>query len=161
MRVILDTIYKSCGLVAGVFLVAILLLIVAQVISRLLLIPIAGADEFAAYCLTATTFFALAPTMRSGVHVRVSLLTQSLPSRAQRWVEIWAYGTGLLLSLYLTYACLDFVLTSSRMNTIANGMVAVPLWIPQLSMPIGAAVFSVSLLDGLITVIRGQTTKTS
>lgn len=127
-----------------------------QVGTRLALTSVPGTDQIAAYCLTAMTFLALAPTLQAGIHVRVTLLSQNFSRGAQRILEVWAFGTGLLLSLYLTFACLDLVLTSITTNAVSHGMVRIVLWVPQLSMPIGAAALAVAFTDGLICAVRNK-----
>ena len=54
-------------------------------------------------------------------------------------------------------AALRFVHESYAFNDIANGMIAMPLWIPQLSFAAGAILLLVAVVDDLVTVIRGAT----
>jgi TRAP-type C4-dicarboxylate transport system permease small subunit len=49
----------------------------------------------------------------------------------------------------------NFVLDSWRFDEVAQGMLAVPLWIPQLSMAIGMALFALMMLDRLLRVTLG------
>ena len=46
---------------------------------------------------------------------------------------------------------------SYAFNDIANGMIAMPLWIPQLSFAVGAILLEIAMIDELISVLRGGT----
>ena len=39
---------------------------------------------------------------------------------------------------------------------MAQGLLRVPIWIPQLSLPIGIAIFFIAVLDELATVLRRE-----
>jgi TRAP-type C4-dicarboxylate transport system permease small subunit len=43
-----------------------------------------------------------------------------------------------------------------RFGEMANGLIAIPLWIPQLSLPIGACLLAVAVVDELVLVLRGS-----
>jgi hypothetical protein len=46
---------------------------------------------------------------------------------------------------------------SIAFNDLSPGIVPVPIWIPQLTMALGLIVFSIAMIDELVTVIRGRT----
>ncbi|MGD9846566.1 MAG: hypothetical protein AB7U47_14400, partial [Variibacter sp.] len=48
------------------------------------------------------------------------------------------------------------VIDSYTFNDVSTGMVPIPLWIPQLTMPLGAALFVVALLHEFVLVLRGE-----
>ena len=74
MRRLLDAVYRGCGAAAAIATLAIAVLVVAQVGGRLAGVLVAGADDLAGYALTASSFLALAHTLRSGGHIRMTLL---------------------------------------------------------------------------------------
>ena len=47
------------------------------------------------------------------------------------------------------------MLFSYEIEDLAQGPLPVPLWIPKLSMPIGAGILLIAILDELATVLRG------
>lgn len=66
MTRILDQIYRAAGVLAAVFLVLIALFVLAQVVlGRRGGQAVPSADEFAGYCLSASSFLALAYTLRT------------------------------------------------------------------------------------------------
>ena len=76
VRPALDGLYRLSAGLAAFCLAAIAALVVIQVTGRLLGILVPGADDLAGYALMASTFLALASTLRAGVHIRVTLLVR-------------------------------------------------------------------------------------
>ena len=56
---------------------------------------------------------------------------------------------------YLAWWAARFTLESYQFNDMAGGMVAIPIWIPQLSFVIGSFVFVLAVVDELFIVLRG------
>ena len=79
MRALLDGLYRLCGILAGIFLVLIAVIILAQIGSRELNISLPSTDDLAGFTMAASAFLGLAPTLRSGAHIRVTLLIGFLP----------------------------------------------------------------------------------
>lgn len=98
MRRVLDTLYRAAGGLAALFILAIVVLVFAQVGLNLadkitvgltgkgLGVTIPSYADFTGFFLAAASFLALAYTLRAGGHIRVSLVTQALGSAAAtRW----------------------------------------------------------------------------
>lgn len=155
MRRALSAFYLGCGWLAGAFLLAIALMVLAQVGGRLFgeLVPLA--DEFGGFCLAATSFLALAPTFRAGGHVRVSLLLQHLAPRIRWLAELWCLAAATLLAGYFTYYLAEMVWESFLFADVGQGIVPTPLWIPQTGMALGMAALALALIESLIEVARG------
>ena len=56
----------------------------------------------------------------------------------------------------MVYAVTRFVYESWKFNEVAQGMIKVPIWIPQLGFVVGVAIFFVAILDELVVVLRRQ-----
>ena len=70
----LDFIYTASGVVAALFLIAILSLIVIQMLARWTGEVFPGAPDYAGYSMAAASFFAFAHALNRGSHIRVSIL---------------------------------------------------------------------------------------
>ena len=151
----LDALYLTSGYLAAFFLAAIALSIVAQVVGRYFRF-IVDATEIAGFCLAASTFLGLAYTLRSGSHIRVTLLIRNAEGRARRWVELWCIGCAALAMLYFSYWALDFVYFSWSIGERSPGLMAVPFWIPRLGMALGLVLLTIALIDEFVAVMRGQ-----
>jgi TRAP-type C4-dicarboxylate transport system permease small subunit len=155
IRRTLDTLYDAAGAVAAVFLMAILVIIVAQIVTRLMGVPFPGATDYAGYCMAAASFFALAHTFRHGAHIRVELVLQGLSPRP-RWIaEIAALAVASGLAWFFAWYAVKAVQISRLIHDISQGQDATPLWIPQLAMAAGTILFAIALTDRLVTVLLG------
>jgi TRAP-type C4-dicarboxylate transport system permease small subunit len=169
MRRSLDFLYRLSGALAASFLVGICLVVVLQVGANIvdtvfrqvrgeplgLVVP--SYAEFTGFLLVAVIFLALASSLRAGSHIRVSLVINRFGPRTRRWIELWCTASGAALAVYFAVFSIDMVLDSIAFNDVSPGIVAVPIWIPQSTMALGLIVFSIAMIDELVTVIRGRT----
>lgn len=169
MRTALDALYRLAGALAAAALVAIAILVSIQVIGRLidgarqfvgldpygLLVP--SLAEIAGFLLVAASFLALSSTLRHGVHIRVNILLQHIPSGPARALEIWVLGVAVVLVGYFAWNAALLTLDSYKYNEVSFGIIPVPLWIPQTVMTLGLGVFCVALVDDLVCALTGRT----
>lgn len=156
MRKLLDNLYLGSGMLAGLFIVLITLMILAQIVGRWFNIIIPSTEDFAGFFLAATTFFALAYTFKSGGHIRVTILVHMLKGGLQRASLIFALSVLIAIIAYGTYYTGAFVYESWSFKEVSQGYIPVPLWIPQLSMLLGLAIFLIALVDDLVQVLSGK-----
>jgi len=156
MRRALDFLYTASGALAAVCLAAICALMLAQALGRTAGILVRGADDIVAWLTAACAFFALGHTFRRGELVRVGLWLEMLGARARWWMEVLALSVTLAFAGYMAWAVALFVLESWRFNEMAQGLVKIPIWIPQLSLVVGTVVFFVAVADELAAVLRGD-----
>ncbi len=162
MRRTLDTLYAVAGAVAGLLIAAICLLISAQIVLNgmgrvapgLLPSTIPSYADFSGFMLAGATFLALAPTLRHGGHVRVTLVTRRLPPGRRAAAEALVLAVALGAILYALWFMIGLVGDSRRYGDVSSGMVPIPLWIPQAVTAAGMALLAVALLDTLVQVVR-------
>jgi TRAP-type C4-dicarboxylate transport system permease small subunit len=153
MRSFLDGLYAAARIAACLSMVSILMLVVAQLASRLFGFVAPGVDEYAGYTLVATIFLALGPALKAGAHIRVLLLVQALPPRLAWFCELGSLAVGLGLSAYFAYWSGYAVVESYQFNEVGQGMVKTPLWIPQLSMAVGLAILVIAFIDNFLIAL--------
>ncbi|SHK22774.1 TRAP-type C4-dicarboxylate transport system, small permease component [Roseomonas rosea] len=150
----LDALYAGGAVLAALSLFGIFLVMVAQMGLRFLGMHFPGSDDISAYLCVATTFLALALTFRRGELIRVGLLIEHVPPGARRGMEILALSLAAVACAYAIWWMVDDVLFSLEIEDVAQGELPIPLWIPKLTMPIGAGLLLVAVLDELVTVLR-------
>ena len=155
MRAALGFLYKVSGHLAGFFLVAIAALSLMQIGGRLAGFAAHSYDEFAGYCMAASSFLGLAYTLRSNGHIRMTLLLHHIRARPRRVLEIACLAAATLLVGFFTWFAGDMVWFSYTTHDVSQGLVPVPLWLPQSGMALGLAVLLLALLDDLIVALRG------
>ncbi|MFK7869738.1 MAG: TRAP transporter small permease [Roseobacter sp.] len=153
LRKFLDFLYAASGVAAALCLVAILLLIVAQMVARWTGEIFPGAPNYAGYAMAAASFFALANALNRGAHIRVSILLNAVGASLRRILEVWCFVIGAAVMWYFTYYAYWFVYWSWKFNEVSQGQDAVSLWIPQSVMVIGGALMAIALTDNLFHVI--------
>ena len=152
VRAFLDGLYRLGGAISGLFLIAILLLILVQMIARWTGEVFPGAPDYAGYCMASASFFAFAYALNNGAHIRVSIVLNML-GKARRLGEIWCFSIGTALSSYFSYYAIKTTYWSWKLNDISQGQDALPIWIPQLPMAFGATLLAICFWDNLISLI--------
>ena len=153
VRFLLDRLYITSGVLAALCLIAILLLIVAQMVARWTGEIFPGAPSYAGYFMAAASFLALANGLNRGAHIRVSLLLNAVPKGIRRLLEVWCFGLGAVIMCYFTYQAYWFTYWSWKFHEVSQAQDATALWIPQSVMVIGGGILSLALIDHLIAVI--------
>lgn len=151
---VLDGLYLAGGVLASLFLIAILVLIVIQMVSRWTGYGqyFSGAPNYAGYCMAAASFLAFAHALNRGAHIRVSLLLNVM-GRFRRLLELWCFGVGAVAASYLAWYAIKATSWSAKFNDISQGQDATPLWIPQMGMVIGSVLLAICFWDNLVRLI--------
>lgn len=152
----LDRIYRASGALAAFFLVMIAVLTLLQIGGRLLGIQVRDAGIFAGFAMAASSFLALAHTLRSGGHIRVSLFISRLEGRAQRIVEGWCLLFATVSVGAFAWFCIILAWQSYEFNDLSTGMIGVPLWIPQLGMVIGVVLLEIAFIEECVRFVSGK-----
>jgi TRAP-type C4-dicarboxylate transport system permease small subunit len=155
VRAALDRLYDAAGVLGALFMVGTLAMVIAGVAARLLGYNVPGTDAYAGYCMAAAGFLALAHTLKRGEHIRVTLILEHLPPGPQRALELWALGVATLLSALFAYYSVRLSWQSWDFHDVSTGNDATPLWIPQMSMALGAVVLCVAFVDEFVLEWRG------
>jgi len=156
LRRALDAIYLYAGYAAGVFLFVIFAIMMIMSVGRQFALNIPAGDDFASWCMAAMAFLGLAHTFKRGEMIRVGLLLERLHGRKKQIAEIVALGIATAFVLYFTRHAAQMTYDSWRFNDMAQGVVALPLWIPQLGFVSGLTILSIALIDELVNVISGR-----
>ncbi len=155
MRKFLDALYLAAGGVAAAFVALIAVLMVGQSVLREFRVATGAVNDIVAWCCAAAAFLAMAHAFKHGDFVRVTLTMERLNAAWQRRFEIWALSVGTAAVGYLAWWAVRFTYESWEYNDLAQGLLALPLWIPQSSFAFGAVLLFVAVVDELVTVLRG------
>lgn len=169
LRRTLDRIYDAGFVLAALALVAIAALVLVQVAGRVidrsliaagfepLGIAITSLSEMGGFLFVGAAFLALAGTLRAGGHVRVTMLTDTLPAPLARFLAALVLLAALGLCGFALYSAFVQARDSYTFEAVSFGMAKVPLWVPQAVMVAGLALLALALADELLMVLRGQT----
>ncbi|MGY8904212.1 MAG: TRAP transporter small permease [Burkholderiales bacterium] len=155
MRKLLDALYLAAAGLAGACIAAIAALMLGQSLLRELGVKTGATNDVVAWLCAAAAFLAMAHAFKHGDFVRVTLLLEKLPAKAQRVLELTALLIACLAIGYLAWWATAFTWESYQFREMANGLLAIPLWIPQTSFVLGAWLFFIAVLDETVIVLRG------
>jgi len=130
---------------AGAFMLAIFVLMMALSAGRPLGLNVPAADDFVSWCMAAIGVPWPRPTFRSGEMIRVGLLIDKLPDRSRHWVELVCLVIGIgFIAFFAFYAC-QLVRDSWRFHEMSQGVISIPMWIPQLGYAFGLIILLIRL----------------
>jgi len=155
LRRLLDGLYAATGVVGALTIVLLAALILVQISTREAELGVVGLDELAAWAVAGSALMPLAHTFRHGTHIRVDLIVAHVSPVNRRRMEIAALALGTAMTGFMAYATIDMVLDSYEFGEMSAGQIVVPLWLPQLPLPVGVSVFALALLDDLVTLLLG------
>ena len=158
MRRFLDRLYAAAAVLAAACLASIAVVMLLQAGLREVGVLLRGADDVVSWLCAASAFLALAHTFRKGELVRVSLVLVRLAPAARRRAETACLLGALLVVGYATWAIGKFVYESWQFNELAQGLLQIPIWIPQMSLVLGSAIFLVAVIDELVVHLQGRKT---
>lgn len=92
-----DTVSDWMGVVAGVLLVGLMLLVVANVIARQVASPFGGTAELVGYLSALVAAFALPYSQKKKAHIAIDILTQRLPDRTRAVVVAVMYFVAVVV----------------------------------------------------------------
>lgn len=167
MRKALDALYGAALVGACLAMVVIATLVFIQVMARVVdrivvffgmprygfIIP--SLAEIGGFLFVASAFLALAATLRSAGHVRVTLMLRYFGPAGDRVMTVLVLLAALGLATFASWAVGVQTFASWQRGSVSYGIMAIPLWIPQAIMTSGIVIFAVALLDELVAILRG------
>ena len=154
----LDRLYDATAALGALAMVLLLAMVMLSIVSRQVGFNVPGVDAYAGYMMAAAGFLAMAHTLKKGEHIRVTLLVSSLRGTARRGIELWSLFAASLLAVLSAYYSCKLAWQSHAFHDISTSNDATPLWLPQLSMAVGAVVLAIAFVDELVLEIRGRRT---
>ena len=147
MRKLLDSLYLGAAWLAALFMIGVLVMVLLSMLGRMLQFYVPGTDAYAGYAMAGAGFLALAHTLKSGEHIRVTLIIGKLTGGARRGLELWSLTVAVLLAGLLAVYAWRLAWQSHEFHDISTSADATPLWIPQILMAVGTTVMLIAFID--------------
>lgn len=116
--------------------------------------PTPWVDELVGYLLVASVMLAAADALFRGEHIAVDVLTERLVGRGRKIVALLGLASVAVIAALLTWEGVDMIAFSRMVDLRSNGYLAAPMWVPQLAVPIGAALLGVAAIVAFIAAWR-------
>lgn len=155
MRKSLDLLYVGAAWLGAACVLTICLLMMAQATLRLTGTMVRGADDITAWICAGAAFLPLAATFKRGELVRMGIIIDRFSDEKARWIELVALLMCAAFAIYMAYALGNMVYESYIYNERGQGLLPLPIWIPQTPVAVGAVVLAIALVDELVRVAGG------
>ena len=155
MRKFLDRLYLAGGALAATFIALIAALMIAQSVLREFRVNTGAVNDVVAWFCAAAAFFAMAHAFKHGDFVRVTLLLDTVGAKTRRAMELCSLAIAVVAVAYLAFSACAFTYESWEFNDVSQGLLPMPLWIPQLSFALGSLLLLIAVIDEFIIVLRG------
>lgn len=156
MQKLRSTIYSFSSWASATCLIAMTLLILAQIVARLMGIIIPSSEDFAGWLLSATVFFGLAFTFNTGGHIRLTILLSKLTDKARKVFEVFALLVAISIVAFIAYYTCYTVYESFDFGDVSDTYLPMPLWIVQMPMAIGSLFLLFAVIDSFFITLSGK-----
>lgn len=151
----LDRTYVWAGAVGAASIALICVLMVVQTLGRQFGFPTGAINDVVSWLCAAAAFLTMAHAFKHGDFVRVTLVLEKVSASRRRVMELVSLGIAVIATSYLAWWACRFTYESWQFNELAQGLWAIPIWIPQMSFALGSLLFLVAVVDEFVIVARG------
>lgn len=151
---------RAVALVAVGFMLAIMLVVTADVVMRYLFnSPFAWAyDLIALYLMAGVFYFVLSDAHREKMHVGIDILQARMGPRVRHFADLLTALIGLALFSLIAYVGAHSAWESFANSEILAGDIPWPVWLSAIIVPIGVTLLVLRLLLQLIGHLLGLAT---
>ncbi len=150
----LDRVLDFMNNVSAVCIFGMVALVLAEIVARSAFdYSIKLVWETGSYLLAASWFLAAGFTLRTGGHVRISILTSKLSPPRKRQLDIIANTGGLVICTIIWVAVMQLFLDSIKFNKASFTPMQTPLWIPQSFVVLGATLLLLTMIVRLCLLL--------
>lgn len=144
------------GLAAALLLVSLALVAWSVLMRYFLNQPIPWVDELVGYLLVGLVMLAAADALRRGEHISVDLVTERLGPGGRRLTAAAGQLAVLVAGVALVVGGWQTAAFSKLLGIYSTGYLAVPIYLPQLLIPLGGLLLAVAASVGLLRMAVGQ-----
>jgi TRAP-type C4-dicarboxylate transport system permease small subunit len=156
VRKFFDRIFSATGAIAAIFVFAIFAVMIITSTMRMVGLNTGGSEDVVSWLTAAAAFFGMGHAFKHGDFVRVELLISKMSAPRRRFFELVTLAMGSIFTGYIAWSVCSYVWEIFKFNDLSQGLIVVPMWIPQLSIVIGALLLFLAFVDELFRVISGS-----
>lgn len=148
---------QFCILMCGAALVLMAVGISAEIVSRNVFhYSMQSVEELTGYMIVLVTFLAMAVAMYENALFRVQFVLDRLSPGLRLWAEVLFLLIFAGFLVVIDYQSIQLVIGSYEGGYVASTLLATPLYLPQLLIPIGVTFTLLIVLIKLWTLLRGN-----
>lgn len=151
---ILKVLTLLTGVIAGALVLYCGFIIAWEVVSRGVFdAPTEWVMEISTYCIVIAGFLGMGTTYAGKKHIHVDIFVSKMSPKTRTYMELITSVIGIFYSYIFMVQSWDMVMLSIELNNCAPTTLGTPLWIPQISMPIGFGVLLLQIIRTLLESI--------
>lgn len=156
---VVGAISQGCGILGAVGISLLMLLITADVLGRAILnTTITGTPEIVRNTLPGIVFLLIPYAMRTGSHIRATIVLDRVPRILNRALVAVSYLVGLWLFAFITWATWEPAIESWRTGEFEGmGALRVPVYPVRIILVVTAILMCFECASALIKVLLGET----
>ena len=158
MRIILHRINEWLSGFCGWLMLAMMLLLTADIVGRTIGRPVQGMSELSVFVMMVAVYLGLARCEEHGEHVNLEFAKNLLPPGPRRATEVLAVVLALLTSAILLYAVAANAWAAYTSNESLEGTVELYIWPVKFIMAIGLIFYVLQTFTNLRAMLREGTT---
>ena len=148
-RSVLRWVITNLGRLGCIMFLSVAVIITYEVIMRFIFrSPTMWVTEISSLLCIVASFLLFAYTLQEKGHTRVDFITAMLPKKSVFFLELFTVVLGIIYCGILAWYGVKMIQSSLLMGEVTQTL-QIPLWIPQVSVPIGSGVMFIQLLKFL------------
>ncbi len=157
LMALLDLVSTVLAAFAAALTLSIAVVIISEIVARSVFnYSFSFAWEYSAYAMGAAMFGGMAFTLRTGGHIRVSLLASALPKGVAKAVDVLCTLVAIGFSGFISKALVELAWKSYLSGSTAPSITATPLVIPQGLIALGALLLTLQFVARLVRLLIGE-----
>jgi len=156
MGAVLHKVLERLNLLSSLGILMLMALIMADVLGRLMGHPVAGVPEIVRFAVVCMFWLQMAYVLRTGGHLRTTLLFDALPRFWQRAVLLLNGAVGCAVMLMIVRYGVPELIKAWRIGEFEGALpVRIPVWPIWTVIVCCAALTALQFLVDMVTVVRG------
>ena len=156
MSSLISKINQYLAAFCGWLMIGMMLLLVADIISRGIGKPLQGMAELSVFVMIIVIYLGLARCEQHREHVNLELVTNFLPAGGRHLAAILSQGLAVVTIAILLYAVFQNTLDSYAANESIEGTMELRIWPVKALMVAGLVGFLLQATSYLVTLIKGK-----
>lgn len=137
-----------------VFLSAIVVLVTLEVILRYLFnTSTMLADEFSTYLFVGLLYFGSAYALQKDRHIKINIFVSRLSPRYRHSFSRFVAVLNMTVTILLSWRGWNLAVSAFQHNTLAATVMATPLFIPMLIVPLGLTILAIQAVAEVVRVL--------
>jgi len=147
----IETVAEQFG---GLLLLVATVLVTMQIVLRLFGIGVSGLYDIATFCALWSVFLTAGVGIQRNIHVRVDVIVMMCSPGVAFLLNTISSIAVVIMTAILCYSGYVLVDESLLFGDSTLGMISVPMWIPQLIMPVGGGLMLLHGLAHLANILK-------